>query len=621
MNQRLVVAVGILLGGAGIAVLAVLAGAEPYRAVGDPDPGALVSIGAPVLRLLADITGAGCVGALGFTTLCTRPRASGLVSAPGYAELRLAGHAATAWAVLAALLVPWSAADTTGLPLGTVLRPAALAGLLSASEVPEAWLVTAVAATAVALGCRLVLRWRPAFLLLATALFALLPPLVTGHGSADLGHDLALAAIVVHVPAAALWFGGLLTVLRRKRTPGLVQRYATLAAVCWLVLLASGLVLALVLVPADGLGSAYGLVLVVKALVALALGTCGWALRRRAWFWPAEVLALAGLFAMSAGLTHLSVPDVLDRASTTTQALLGYDLDGPPTALRLLTDWRVDVLFVPVAGVLAMGYLTGVRRVRSYGQSWPAGRTVAWLAGCAVLVLATSSGLGRYAAAMFSMHMAAHMLLSMLVPALLVLGGPLTLVRTAVPVSPGLPGLRDWVDRLSDSPLPRALTQPLVALMLFAGSPFVLYFTGLFDAAARFHWAHLAIDAWFLVVGYLFLWPVIGTDPLPRPLPNLARLGMLLAAMPADILFGALVISTPRLLGDGPASAQMYSALALPWVHDLHGDQRLAGVLALVLGELALLVVLGALLARWTAVDKAGEPVLSLTARETGGHL
>ena len=39
---------------------------------------------------------------------------------------------------------------------------------------------------------------------------------------------------------------------------------------------------------------------------------------------------------------------------------------------------------------------------------------VAWLLGCLVLLFATSSGLGRYMPAMFSMHMAAHMLLSML---------------------------------------------------------------------------------------------------------------------------------------------------------------------------------------------------------------
>jgi putative copper resistance protein D len=233
-------------------------------------------------------------------------------------------------------------------------------------------------------------------------------------------------------------------------------------------------------------------------------------------------------------------------------------------------------------------------------------RVVAWLSGCLVLLVATSSGLGRYAAAMFSMHMASHMLVSMLVPALLVLGGPLTLLRSAVPPAQcgGLPGPREWLDTAATSALLRMLTHPLVAVVLFAGSPFVLYLSGLFDAAVRFHWAHIAIDGWFLAVGYLFLWPIIGVDPAPRPIPGFARLGMLLVTMPADLAFGVVLVDTHRVLGNGVAAANMYQALALPWVPDLLADQRLAGVFALVLGELTLLVVLTAVLMQWNGIDE-----------------
>jgi putative copper resistance protein D len=319
----------------------------------------------------------------------------------------------------------------------------------------------------------------------------------------------------------------------------------------------------------------------------------------------AELVSLIGLLALSVELTHLTVPDVLGRATTTTQTMLGYDLPGPPTVARLLMAWRIDVLFGPLAVLLAAGYLLGVRRVRARGLPWSWARTAAWLAGCGVLLLATCSGLGRYAAAMFSAHVAAHMLISMLVPALLVLGGPVGLVRAALgetgPDEP--PGPRDWLEALVRSRTLRVLTHPIVALLVFAGSPFLLYFTGLFDGAVRFHWADLAIDAWFLAAGYLFLWPVIGVDAAPRPMPNLARLGMLLAAMPADIVFGAALIGTHRVIGNGPASSNMYQALALPWVPDLLSDQRLAGLLALGIGELTLFVVLAALVSRWNAVD------------------
>jgi putative copper resistance protein D len=218
-----------------------------------------------------------------------------------------------------------------------------------------------------------------------------------------------------------------------------------------------------------------------------------------------------------------------------------------------------------------------------------------------VVLLATSSGIGRYGAAMFSVHLVGHMLLSMVAPVLLVLGAPVTLALRVLPAAgPGQPyGPHEWVHALSRSTVLRVLVHPLVALPIFVASPFLLYFTGLFDAAVRFHWAHLAIDAYFLVAGYLFAWPVLGIDPLPRPLPGLARLGMLLAAMPFDTVFAAVIMTTRTVIGNGPAGANMYQALALPWVPGLLADQRIAGEAALGIGELVLFVAGFVLLLRW----------------------
>jgi cytochrome c oxidase assembly factor CtaG/putative copper export protein len=616
---------GVTLAAVLVIVVSALAGARPYAAVGNPDPGSVVMLGTPLLRLLADLAATVCVGALAFAASCTRPQPSGLVSAQAYGELRVATRAALVWGMSALLLVPFSAADTVGLGLSRVIAPGHLLTQLDALEQPKAWLITAVVAAMVAAGCRAVLSWRAVFALGGLAVIAVLPPLVTAHGSSDSGHDLALAAIVIHVPAATLWIGTALAVLRQVRRGGLalglVMRYARLARWCWAVLVASGLVLGVVLVPLDTLlTSDYGVLLLTKAGMVALLGVAGEALRRRTTGdldatpprWPgvvrlgcADILLLLGVVGLSVDLTHLSVPNVLSRAFTTAQTLLGYDLAGPPTPLRLITAWRVDMLFGPAAVFLAVAYLVGVRHVHSYGQRWPMTRTAAWLAGCLTLLLATSSGLGRYAAAMFSLHLASHMLISMLVPALLVLGAPLTLLDAAAPQtgSAALPGLRDWLETLRASQVARALTHPVVTLALFAGSPFALYFTGLFDAAVRFHWAHLAINAYFLLIGYLFLWSVIGVDTTPEPLPNIARLGILLAAMPADIVFAAVLINTRRVIGNGVAAANFYQALKLPWVPNLLADQRCAGMLALAIGELTLFVVMVALLLRWSRTD------------------
>jgi putative copper resistance protein D len=119
----------------------------------------------------------------------------------------------------------------------------------------------------------------------------------------------------------------------------------------------------------------------------------------------------------------------------------------------------------------------------------------------------------------------------------------------------------------------------------------------------RFHWAHTAIAVWFFVVGLLFAWVVVGVDPTPRRLPNLARLGMLLAAMPSDTVFAAVLLTTHRVIGNGDAGDNMYQALALPWVHSLLADQHAAGIVALAITEVTLLAAVVILLLRWSAAE------------------
>jgi putative copper resistance protein D len=165
------------------------------------------------------------------------------------------------------------------------------------------------------------------------------------------------------------------------------------------------------------------------------------------------------------------------------------------------------------------------------------------------------------------------------------------------------------------TPVVRALTHPVVVLVLFAGSPFALYFTGLFDAAVRFHWAHTAINVWFFATGLLFAWVVIGVDPTPRRLPNLARLGMLLAAMPSDTVFAAILLTTRRVVGNGDAGDNLYRSLALPWVHSLLSDQRVGGVVALAITEVSLLAAVVVLLSRWSGVDADGDAEQAMLAR------
>ena len=203
--------------------------------------------------------------------------------------------------------------------------------------------------------------------------------------------------------------------------------------------------------------------------------------------------------------------------------------------------------------------------------------------------------------AMFSMHMAAHMLLSMLAPILLVLGAPVTLALRALPAAArdDPPGLREWLLAALHSRISRLLTNPIVATALFISGFYGLYLGGIFDAVAGSHAGHLAMNAHFLLSGYLFYWVVIGVDPTPRPIPPVAKVAVVFASLPLHAFFGVVLMGMRSVL-----AADFYRSLHLSWHTDLLGDQRLGGAIAWSGGELPLLIVIIALLVQWSRSDR-----------------
>jgi cytochrome c oxidase assembly factor CtaG/putative copper export protein len=606
------------------AVLAValvaLTGGATYVIAGLPDPGAVTHYGLGVVRVLADAASVVCVGSLLLAAFLVPPQPSGTVSRDGYAALRTAGIAAWVWFTAAMASVFFTAADGAGKPVTEIFSPPVLLDLIDAIEQPKAWLITAAIALLLALGCRLVLSWGWVAVLFFGSVAGLVPVALTGHSASGGSHDLATNSLLYHLTAASLWVGGLFALLalgwrRGEHLALAATRFSKLALGCWIVMAISGVINAFVRIsPGDLLTSDYGLLVLAKVVALLVLGVFGQQQRSRGVraltdgrdggqllrLAAVELLIMFVTIGIATALARTPPPQESVTQPSTTELLIGYDLSGAPTVVRLLFDWRFDLIYGTAAVVLAVSYLAGVRSLRRRGDTWPVGRTISWLAGCFVLLMATSSGLGRYAPAMFSVHMGLHMLLSMVAPVLFVLGGPVTLALRVLPAagknSP--PGPREWLLAFVRSPIAKVLTNPVVALVLFVGSFYVLYFSGLFDAALNYHWAHLLMNAHFLLAGYVFYWPVIGIDPAPRRLPHLGRLGMIFAAMPFHAFFGVILMSKQTVIGE-----TFYRSLNLPWVHDLLADQRLGGGIAWASGELPVLLVLIALLVQWARAD------------------
>ena len=604
------------------AALSALSVAESLTATGLPDPGPVTNYGLPAVRAAGEIAAVTAVGSFLFAAFLVPPQKNQVLDADGYRALRVGTVASGIWAVCATLMVALTVSDVSGQPLAAHLNPLEIWSVAGLVDVAGAWRWTAVFAVVVTLASIPVLRWSWTPVLWAASLATLLPLALTGHSSSGGAHDLATNSLVIHLIAGALWAGGLLALLVHALRGGghadlAARRFSAVALWCFVAMALSGVVNALTRIAlVDLLTSRYGWLVLAKVTALVALGFLGWAQRRRGVaalrkdagdraalvrlaLVEAVVFGLTFGVAVALGRTPPPPPRDLDLSVPAVE--IGYDLAGPPTLGRVLFDWRFDLLFGTAALVLAVGYLLGVRRLRRRGDAWPTGRLVAWLLGCLVLLAATSSGIGRYMPAMFSMHMVGHMLLSMLAPILLVLGAPVTLALRALPAAgrDEPPGPREWLLAALHSRVSRVLTNPFVATALFVVGFYGLYFSGLFDAVVDSHGAHLAMNLHFLLSGYLFYWVVIGVDPTPRPIPPLAKLGVVFASLPLHAFFGVVLMGMSTVLG-----ADFYRSLKLDWHTDLLGDQKLGGGIAWAAGEVPLVIVLVALFVQWRRSDQ-----------------
>jgi putative copper resistance protein D len=592
------------------------------------DLGPVVDAGLPAARVVAVGAAALTVGNLLLAAVLAPGEPHGLVAPAGYAGLRAAARWAVVQAVASAAVTGLLVAENSG------VAPGVLAGRLDVlivgiTQIQQAggWAVSTLAALVVAVLAAIALSWRSAVGLLALAVVALLPLTLTAATNAQRSHDIAGDAVALHVLGSVLWLGSTAATAahlarRRPAAEVVLRRHRAIATSALVVVTASGVVsAAYALRPSDLFTSGYGWLAVTGAVTVPLLAV---AIRRHGTIAPAgggrraalrvaavELLLLGVASATGTALARVPPPGETDYEASRYVYLLGYDLPPHLTAVDLALRWRPDLVFGPLAVIGAVAYLVGVRRLRRDGRGWPVGRTVAWLAGCATVLVATSSGIATYAAAVFSVHMVQHMLLASFAPVLLVLGHGVTLALQVV-----RPGTAARLVSLLDAPAIRFVRNPAVAWVAVAITLFGLYPTGLFAAILQEHWAHLAMDVSFFVTGLALFWPVLGHSLPGRGLPPIGRIVMIFAVMSLHAGFAAWLLGLAT-----PVASGFYGALHLPYVPDLLADQRLGAVLAWALGELPVVLAVLALVARWARADRDPSTHEDLTRPRTDDEM
>ncbi|OJX80254.1 MAG: copper transporter [Leifsonia sp. 71-9] len=583
------------------------------------DPGALVRWGLPVATLLVNLSLSGVVGALVLVCFVFTPDreefGKALDFAAGCAAVMTVAAAATGlFTFVSVSNVPWSFDETFSNGLSSFITSVSLG---------QAWLGVTLIAAAVTVLCFAVRNHTALIFVTILAMAAVVPMAQQGHSAEAAGHDAAVTSFGLHVLFAAIWLGGLVTIIVLRGVFGgdrlvtVMERYSSIALISFIVVAASGYVNAeLRIGNLAQLATPYGILVLVKVAVLVVLGLFGVSQRRiligrlkaggkRGTFWwivTAELAFMGIASGVAAALARTVTPVPQTRAATPTPAeiLTGEKLPPELTWGRLFTSWNFDLLWVLACAFALFFYLAGVWRLHKRGDAWPIYRTVLWVLGIALLFYITNGGVNVYEKYLFSAHMSAHMVLTMAVPLLLVPGAPVTLAARSIRKrNDGSRGGREWILLAVHSRFAGVISNPIVAAILFAGSLWAFYYTPIFRWATTDHIGHEWMVVHFLITGYLFVQSLIGIDPVKFRLPYPFRLLLLLLTMAFHAFFGLSIMQMHGLL-----LADWFGAMGRTWGDPPLVDQQTGGGIAWSIGEIPTVILAIVVAIQWSRSDE-----------------
>ena len=582
------VVVGMLLGG----------GATPTKLA---DAGDIVRWGLPLAKGLTNLGTALAIGSLAFSAFALSTETPQLTKA-----MNLAALGAGIWTIFGAISFLYTYLSVTGSAFSTSDQFGQSLWLFATTIELGRYLALNLLAGAILTVLALAFQSLTAALLLAAlGLLGLVPIALTGHAAGAANHAMAVNSLGLHLVAVTIWVGGLvaLVVVRDsdpERQANLVKRYSTLALISYLIVAISGVSISIIsLGKFENLFTPYGWLVLLKVGALLLLGAIGGHYRYRLIgklatvpakakeFWlivTGELLVIGAAVGLGTALSRTAPPadPLANFVPTPASILTGEPLPTELLPSSWLTAWKIDLLWLVISlGAIAI-YLVGVWRLKRRGDNWPAIRTVSWVGGWLFLIYITCGAANVYEQYLFSVHMMAHMMLTMGVALLLVPGAPVTLlVRAAQKRKDGSRGLREWALWAVHTKWAQLVSNPIFAAVNFAASLVIFYFTPVFGWATREHVGHEWMIIHFVITGYLFIQALVGIDPGPKQLPYTIRLMLLIGTLAFHAFFGLSLMT-----GSGLLLADWYGAMGRTWGVDPIADQQNGGAIAWGIGEL-----------------------------------
>ncbi|MGH7535928.1 MAG: cytochrome c oxidase assembly protein, partial [Gemmatimonadales bacterium] len=181
---------------------------------------------------------------------------------------------------------------------------------------------------------------------------------------------------------------------------------------------------------------------------------------------------------------------------------------------------------------------------------------------------------------LFWVHMAQHLLLTLVLPPLLIAGTPGWL-------------LSPLVRRPAVRAVARFLTHPVAAALVFTITLAVWHTTGAYDLMMRDHDVHVVTHILFMVAAVIMWWPVLSPVPEVPPLPLGPRmLYLFLVSIPMQLVAAMITLADSVLYG-------WYAEAPRTWGLSPLDDQKLGGLLMWIPGNLYMFLAIGVVFFFW----------------------
>lgn len=541
----------------------------------------------------------------------------GKLSTSGSKLRTIISISAYTWFFSSVLNILFTLANILDQPVSSVLDPTVLRSFVLQISLGQYLLFQTLIALFVAITSRVLNSSGYTAVLLLISLIAISAPVFQSHSASSGSHALAIGSLFIHVIALSFWVGGVIAIslLNGEDRKASLPRFSHIALWAALAVVASGVLNASARLNfAAAWSTSYAYVVILKSMFTLLLLYFGYKHRNYLAAKPSvNWVSMTRLISVEAGImifvtalgSWLSSNQPPARGAeqpfNAALAVAGIRMPDAPTLKGILFEYDPDVLIIGLLILAVALYVKGAVVLARRGDKWPVGRTISFALGISAIDFATSGGLGVYAHFAFSWHMVAHMVLGMIAPIGIVLGAPITLALRTLPQSRNGEelGVRGLLITALHSRYARVLTNPVVALAIFDGSLFALYFTSLFSGMMQSHQGHLFMNVHFILAGILFFHVIVGVDPNPKKVPHIVRIVILFAAMSIHAFFSIALMSASTLLDGG-----YFASLQRPWATDLLADQHLGGAIGWAMGEIPILLALIATFIQWIREDK-----------------